>query len=232
MNEGKSCTAIYWISKGREVYINNLNMMLFGSVIFMIPYLVSIFLAHLPNGKYIVILFNLFILPPVMGGYWYLALKAVREQSPQVNDVFYGFRLFVKVWLTFVITSLIVFAGFFLFFIPAIVWLIKYYFSVFAVVDRGMSPFKAISFSGKTTSGYKMRLLVLFLLGSLELFLTYPFGYGLQHINNPKSIYFIIFGIIPYLTAFLIITPWVTASFATAYDVLSHQNEISANENN
>lgn len=92
-------------------------------------------------------------------------------------------------------------------------------------MDTDLTPHKAIGLSSKITNGYKFELFGLLSIGFVMVFLTWPFAFGLQNIGSDKGLFYIIVGIIPYLIGFLVINPWLTASWATAYNVLSKRHE-------
>ncbi len=115
--------------------------------------------------------------------------------------------------------------GLFLFVVPGIIWLLKYELSLFIIIDKELSPHESISLSGQITNGYKHKLLALAVMRLSSLFLTWPFASNLQRIGEPNAWIYLSVGIIPYLFAFLVINPWLTAALATAYDVLSKRND-------
>jgi hypothetical protein len=93
-------------------------------------------------------------------------------------------------------------------------------------MDKGLASHKAIEFSGRITDGYKNKLFLLLLIGFVLLLpMTWPFAIGLQNIGGNKGNFYMMVGIIPYLVGFLVVTPWLTAAWATAYDTLSKTYE-------
>ena len=53
---------------------------------------------------------------------------------------------------------LIIFGGFILFIIPGLIFSIKYMFTLYLVIDKGMGPIEALKASGKLTDGIKWDL--------------------------------------------------------------------------
>ena len=53
---------------------------------------------------------------------------------------------------------LIIFGGFILFIIPGLIFSIKYMFTPYLVIDKGMGPIEALKASGKLTDGIKWDL--------------------------------------------------------------------------
>ena len=163
------------------------------------------------------------IAPPLIVGYCSLCLKAVRADQPNISNLLAGFSHFGKAWLTYIFCVLIVTGGMFLLVIPGIIWAAKYWLSLFAVLDRSLSAQEAIRFSGKVTYGYKGKLLVAGLIGFLIVapFVT-PFTWGLILYlqGSDKATILLIVGIVPYLLTLLVISPWLMASWTSAFDSL------------
>lgn len=214
-----------WLAHGWCTLKNNPRLMILGAMIFSLPYLICALLAHLPSGRYLILVFQLATWPPLTAGWWFLCLRLVRGHSAKLSDIFAGFRNFLKVWVTFTLVTLIAFVGLVLFVIPGIIWILKYELSLFIVMDAGLAPHKAVAFSGRITDGYKIKLFGLLLMGFLVMLLTWPFAFGLQNIGGNRGIFYMMVGIVPYLVGFWVVAPWLTAAWATAYDTLSKRYE-------
>jgi len=124
-------------------------------------------------------------------------------------------------WTTFILLWLIILGGCILFIIPGIIWSLKYGLSLFAVMDKQMSPRESIRFSGKITKGHKGKLFGVWTIAILLSFLTWPFSSGLQRQNAML----IGAGLIPYLVNILVVTPWLGATTAAAYKSLAYKKE-------
>ena len=203
------------------MFKNISKLIILGAIIFSSSYFIPVLLAHLPAGHYYVSAFKLVISPPLTAGWWLLSLRLVRGHPAKVLDILMGFRCFLRVWITFMITTIIVLTGLVLLLIPGIIWLLKYGLSLFVVMDIELNPYQAIKRSAEITKGYKAKLFWLLLTGLVLFVLTWPFAFGLQNIGSSKGNLYMLVGIIPYLVGFLLVAPWLTAAWATAYDTLS-----------
>ena len=143
--------------------------MVAGAVIYASTYVISGLISHLPSGCYIVLLINFFISIPLTGGWWFLLLQLVRGNPAKLLDIFTGFYCFLRVWLTSILTTIILLIGLVLFLVPGIIWVLKYGLSIFATMDKELAPHKALEFSSIITDGYKSKLFLLLLI-SLVLF--------------------------------------------------------------
>lgn len=90
--------------------------------------------------------------------------------------------------LTQLLYMVIVFVGLLLLVIPGLIWLIKYQYALYFVIDKGMKPFEALEASGKLTDGVKWQL-VLFniVIGLINLAGALLIGIGLI-VSVPVSI--------------------------------------------
>jgi len=205
--------------------------MVLGAIIFSSSYFFSGLLALLPYGRYFVSAFRLVISPPLTAGWWLLSLRLVRGHPAKLLDILVGFRRFLRVWITFMITTLIALVGLALLLIPGIIWFLKYGLSLFVIMDIELNPYQAIKRSAEITKGHKVKLFGLLLIGLVLFVLTWPFAFGLQNIGSSKGNLYVIVGIVPYLVGFLLVAPWLTAAWATAYDTLSKRYGKNQEEN-
>lgn len=221
--KNRDLTCTYWFSHGWSTLKKNLKLMILGGMIYHCSYIIPALLFHLPFGSYLARTFQFVIYPVWAAGWAFFCLKLVRGQSVRLQDIFRGFYCFAKVWATSFLTTLIILLGFVLFFIPGIIALLKYGLSMYVVMDMGLAPHKAISYSGRITKGHIIKLSALLIMIPVTIALTWPFGFGLQNIRTNEGLYYMAIGIIPYLLGFWIVIPLTTAVWATAYDVLSKQ---------
>lgn len=75
-----------------------------------------------------------------------------------------------KALVTQILYTVIIIIGLFLLIVPGIIWIIKYQFAIYYVIDKNMSPFEALEASGKLTSGEKWHLLLFNLVIGLVVF--------------------------------------------------------------
>ena len=226
MNDQK-LTFVYWVSHGWYTLRHNSKLMVLGAMIyFSCSHLIYVLLSHLPHGRCFDSAFRFTISPVLSAGWWFLCLKLARGNSARLLDIFGGFRCFLKAWSTFILILLISFSGMILFLIPGIIWLLKYGLGLYVVMDKGFASHKAIAFSGKITTGYKIKLFMLLFPGSVVMFiLTWPFAFGLRNIGTSTGHFYMATGAFSYIVAFLLVNPLLGATWATAYDTLSKHYE-------
>lgn len=113
-------------------------------------------------------------------GWLNVAIRASRNEPLEVSNFIDKAGLFFKFILTNLLVSVLVMVGLILLIIPGIYLALKYMFVTYAVVDKGVGPFEALTISGKLTKGIKLKL-VLYGLGfaGLNLLGVLALGIGL-----------------------------------------------------
>jgi len=233
MSEISSLTLGSWLSKGWSTYKRSMNQLIGASIILSAFSLVVGLPALVPGGILITVVGQLVIAPALIVGWCFLCLRLVRGVDTKTSVVFAGFSNFGAAWVTFFLFFLIVLGGFLLLVIPGIIWVLKYGLCLFAVMDKKLTASKAIQLSGRITKGHKGKLFGIYLISSLLSILMLPFSFGLQSTFLGQDIgsTLIVAGFVPYLVGVFVITPWIGASFAAAYDSLALQEESIANPN-
>lgn len=88
-----------------------------------------------------------------------LTLKIVRKQSPEIADVFEGFKNFVNALITYLLYGFFLVAWMFLFVIPGIIKTYSYAMTFYILADNPeMTGTDAITKSKEMMNGYKMDL--------------------------------------------------------------------------
>jgi uncharacterized membrane protein len=242
MSEVPSLSLRSWFSRGWGTFKRSPKEMIGGAAIFSVFFLAFGSLIDFLPGGLLVDLFQLIVLllvgPVLTVGWNFLCLRLVRGDGAKTSDLFSSFSRFGAVWATSVLVFLIVLGGTILLLIPGIIWFLRYSLSLLALMDRRFSVREAMRFSGRITKGHKGRLfiagLVAFLLSVL---LTLPLSFGLGLLENEAlaSIYveigilpsedlgpaIVAVGIVPYLVHALVVVPWISATFAAAYEGLA-----------
>ena len=214
MAEVTPITVSSWFSRGWNTYKANPQKLIAGALIISVSSIIPSFVPLLS------FLFSILIAPPLMVGWCFLCLRLVRNENATISDIFAGFSHFGRAWLTYIFFGLIVCAGMLLLVIPGIIWSLKYSFALFAVMDRSLSPREALRLSGRITAGHKLRLLAAAVGVVLMSLIGMPFAFGLQQIGTEPGNLLLAVGIVPYLLGVLVISPWLVASWASAYDSL------------
>ena len=87
-----------------------------------------------------------------------IALKLYRGEPVRVAEVFYTHGKFKNYIIAGILYLLILFGGFILFIIPGFVWMVKYQFFPWLLVDKNLKPVEALRASARMTRGNKWKL--------------------------------------------------------------------------
>lgn len=87
-----------------------------------------------------------------------ISLKFVDNQKGEFADLYKHYRLVLKFIAGSILYGLIGFVGLLLFIIPGIIWMIKFQFFSYFIVDKNMSPIDALKKSWEITKGVKLNL--------------------------------------------------------------------------
>lgn len=143
------------------------------------------------------------------GGDW-MYLRFVRDERPNVAEVFQGFK---KGYLNVVLANLLVVAilgiGFLLFIVPGLIFGCRLSFVPYLVVDKGLDPVAAIEKSWFMTRGHGWRIFGMYVLSILLVIC----GFALF--------------VVPGLFALL----WAGAAFAALYHAVDLQDQAQLNQN-
>ena len=90
-----------------------------------------------------------------------LSLKFVDGKKPVLSDIYTHYPMLLNYFLGSLLYGAVTIIGFILLIVPGIIWGIKYQYTTYLIVDRGMSPMDAFKMSGKITQGQKMKLFYL-----------------------------------------------------------------------
>ncbi|MEY3296833.1 MAG: hypothetical protein RLZZ597_93 [Cyanobacteriota bacterium] len=130
------------------------------------------------------LIFN--ILSPVLGaGFYFVSFQIARNRPKNFSDFFNGFKKFLPLFLTSLVSGILIFIGMMLLIIPGIYLAISYMFAQPLVIDKSMNFWSAMETSRKLIGkrwfsflglGILMGLLVLagFLLLGIGAFVTIP----------------------------------------------------------
>jgi uncharacterized membrane protein len=151
-------------------------------------------------------------------------------KSPEIEDLFSNYRLFLKYFAASIIYGLMVAIGFILLIVPGIYLALKYTFYGYLIVDKGLGPIEALKESGRMTEGAKKDLFVFWLtLGCsiliimifLGLFIAIPVGVITAAISKDLvPIFAIVANLISMIINLLIIVPITKLSMADIYRIL------------
>jgi hypothetical protein len=210
----------YCLSNGWIAVKNAPIQMILGAAVVYLSHLVSMILFRLPYGRYFALTFQLLISFVLAVGWWYFCLMIVRGNPVKLMNIFLGFRHYAKVWITSVMLLVMFFIGLILLVVPAIVITLKYDMSIFIILDSDLSPLAALKMSAKITKGHLKELFGLFCIQLLISVLFWLCAVKLPKMVSAEESILTTSSTILYGIGFLVIAPWVNASWATAYDVL------------
>lgn len=143
------------------------------------------------------------------GGNW-MYLRYMRDERPNVADVFSGFK---TRYLNIILANLLVVAicgiGFLLFFIPGIIFLCRLAFVPYLVMDKGLEPVEAIEKSWFMTRGHGWRIFGMFLL----------------------AIPLILLGFCALIVGVVFAIMWISCAFASLYHAIDAEEQAHLNQN-
>ena len=210
----------YCLTNGLTVVRHSPLQMILGAAVVYLLNMVRWIFFYLPHGRYFAPIYQLFVISVLIAGWWFFCLDAVRGHLVKLAVIFCGFRFYFKVLTTWITLSLMGFVGLILLVIPGIVVMLMFNMSILIILDSDLSPLAALKMSAKITKGSLMKLLGLFciwfMVGFLFWICTVEFPKMVIAIESTRVVVSTILGII----GFVLISPWTTASLATAYDVL------------
>ena len=90
-----------------------------------------------------------------------ISLKFIDGKKPAIEDIYKHYPLLLNYFLGSLLYGIITLLGFILLVIPGIIWGIKYQYTTYLIVDKGMSPLDAFKKSGNITQGHRVQLLLL-----------------------------------------------------------------------
>ena len=107
---------------------------------------------------------------------------------------------------TTIVYGLMVFVGFILFIIPGVILMLTFFFPFYPIVDRGLGPWQALTYSKRITYGHRWQLLLFFL----------------------TCILLILAGALALLIGLFIVLPVTALATARVYRVLEQETRVSS----
>ncbi|MFS2124421.1 hypothetical protein [Pseudomonas sp. Pseusp97] len=140
---------------------------------------------------------------PFLAGINMLGIRRAADQPVSFNEMFGHFGLFVPLFITGLVMTLLVYLGVLILVLPGIYLSIAYILAIPLVVERKLSPWQALEASRKAITQHWFKVFGLFLvLGVILILSAIPLGIGLIW-TLPLSIiaigvlYRTIFGVLP-----------------------------------
>lgn len=141
---------------------------------------------------------GILITAPIGYGAAYVALKAARDDMPEVGDLFEPFSNYWNAVLASLLVTVIVIIGLVLFIVPGIIFACKLAFTPYLVVDRRMQVIDAVKESWRMTTGHALKIFLIGLIG----------------------IPILLAGLICLLFGVIISMMWLSLTYASLYDAI------------
>jgi uncharacterized membrane protein len=143
------------------------------------------------------------------GGDW-MYLRYMRDERPNVADMFGGFK---KGYLNIVLANLLVVAivgiGFALFIVPGIIFACRLAFVPYLVMDKGLDPVAAIEKSWFMTRGHGWRIFGMYVL----------------------AILLFVCGLVLLIVGAVFALMWIATAFASLYHAVDLEDQAVLDEN-
>ncbi len=137
----------------------------------------------------------LLIYPVIQYGASYLYLKAARNQTFKIKEMFNGFNNYLNVVLAHLLVSAIIIMGIIMLVVPGIIMACRLAFVPYLVMDRNLEPIAAVEKSWQMTRGYSWKI----------------FGIGIL------AIPIFILGLLMVFVGAIFSAMWITTAFAAIY---------------
>lgn len=99
-------------------------------------------------------LYQFLVLGPVTFGWYYVFLKAARDDAPETGDILQGFRDYVNVVIANLLMTVAIGIGFLLLIIPGVILACRLVLTPYLVMDRKIPAVDALKESWRLTTGH------------------------------------------------------------------------------
>ena len=108
--------------------------------------------------------YQLLVMGPVMFGWYYVFLKAARDDAPEVSDILRGFGDYLNVVIANLVMTVTIGIGFLLLIVPGVILACRLILTPYLVMDRKMPALDAIRESWRLTTGHGWTVFFMMLL--------------------------------------------------------------------
>lgn len=98
---------------------------------------------------------SIFLTPLTIGQNYYM-LKFVRNEDPQINDLWKPFSKFVPIIITIFLMALLISIGYIFFIIPGIILIFGFSMTTYILADNELRPVETLKESWNLMKGYKL----------------------------------------------------------------------------
>jgi len=232
----KKVPPLDWLIAGWNSYADNIAVVLpaYVLVLFFTILLPLYFLKTTHSVIYFAVYF-IFISLPLLAGAKIFNLSLIRNQKVSLFMLLKAFSS-VKFYFRILAVSILFYmfftAGSLCYFFPGMFVYTAFCFSEFLVIDQTKAKISLkglFTLSGLISNGFKLKLLILFLLLLTLGTIPAPFDFTgtFKSINVALSLNS--WGIVSFALVQLVFMPWINLSFASAFDKLNRRFVVSAN---
>lgn len=131
-----------------------------GAVAMGVPIGVSVWIQQESPMLSLVFMLLYYVVALIIGlGFLKIFIKLSRSESASFGDLFNNWNRLLPYIGVNILYALIVMGGMLLLVFPGIIWMLKFYWAQYLVVDKGMGPIEALKASARMTDGMKWDLL-------------------------------------------------------------------------
>ncbi len=197
-----------WFSCGWDI-LKERTGDLYRGVAVLAAYQGVLFLINLlPGGIFITLVIQLTAGLVISVGWMNYCLRIVRSERVEPLSILDSLNRFRDAWAVSVLLSLMVSVGLIFLVIPGIYLMVRFGFSLFAVIDRDLPVSGSFGFSERIIRGNVLQLAVFYLIAMGSFYIT-----ALLFLNISGSA-----GLIMMVLYHLAVTPFISLAFASAYD--------------
>lgn len=117
--------------------------------------------------QFLTIVLFLYIQLTIILGLLKTGLRNFDGENTRYSEIHSQSRYVIKSLVASLIYSVIISVGFLLFIVPGFIWMARFYFFEYFIIDKDQGPIEALKSSFKVTKGYTFKTLGLFILISL-----------------------------------------------------------------
>ena len=182
---------------------------LYRGVALLAVYQGVLFLINLlPGGVFITLIIQLTAGLVISVGWLNYCLRIVRSERVEPASILNSLNRFRDAWAVSVLLSLMVSVGLVFLVIPGIYLMVRFGFSMFAVIDRDLSVSESFRFSDIIIKNNFIQLAIFYLIAMGSFYIT-----ALLFLSFSGST-----GLIIMILYHLAVTPFISLAFASAYD--------------
>ena len=152
----------YLFEKSWQVFKDNLRLVIGVAIVFgLLSNIGTSTIYEESDTRFSVQLANLLIGGPLTAGTFYLAVKLIRGETAKFAEMFYGFKVFLKAFLAFLLYSVLVAVGFIMLIIPGIILAVGLSPTMYLVMDADLGATDTLRRAWEMTRGHRGSIFIL-----------------------------------------------------------------------